>query len=136
MRDGWARNRGGDFTSTDFYEHLMTPKSDLPIYLLGVLLGLCSGILEVSAGDLLATALFVLISTMVLAFIRPQRPWRWILVVGVFVPIMRLAAYFVLTQKPYRAQIWESGLGFVTGTAGSYCGALARRGVDELFRAR
>ena len=114
----------------------MTPKSDLPIYVLGVLLGLCSGILEVTAGDLLATALFVLVSTMVLAFIRPQRPWRWILVVGVFVPMVRLAAYFLLTQKPYRAQIWESGLGFVTGTAGSYCGALARKGVDELFRAR
>ena|SRR5258708_31244495 len=114
----------------------MIPKSDFPIYVLGVLLGLCSGILEVTVGDLLATALFVLVSTMVLAFIRPQRPWRWILLLGPFVPMARLAAYFLLTQKPYRAQIWESGLGFVTGTAGAYCGALARKGVDELFRTR
>jgi hypothetical protein len=113
---------------------LAMQKSDLFIYLLAVLFGLSAGILEVTVGDLLATALFVLVSTMVLGFVRPKRPWRWIVVVGVFVPLARLAAYLVLTQKPYRAQIWESGLGFVTGTAGSYCGALARKGVDELFR--
>ena len=110
------------------------PKSDILIYLLAALLGLGAGILEVTVGDLLATALFVLISTLVLGFIRPRRPWRWIVVVGIFVPLVRLAVYLVLSQKPYRAQIWESGLGFVTGTAGSYCGALARKGVDELFR--
>ena len=110
------------------------PKSDILVYLLAALLGLGAGILEVTVGDLLATALFVLISTLVLGFIRPRRPWRWIVVVGIFVPLVRLAVYLVLSQKPYRAQIWESGLGFVTGTAGSYCGALARKGVDELFR--
>jgi hypothetical protein len=114
---------------------LAMPKSDIFIYLLGVLFGLSAGLLEITAGDLLATALFVLVSTMVLGFLRPQRPWRWIVVVGVFVPLLRVAAYLVMTQKPYRAQVWESGLGFVTGAAGSYCGALARKGVDELFRA-
>ena len=113
---------------------LAMPKSDIFVYFLGVLFGLSAGILEITVGDLLATALFVLVSTMVLGFLRPQRPWRWIVVVGVFVPLMRLTAYLVMTQKPYRAQVWESGLGFVTGTAGSYCGALARKGVDELFR--
>lgn len=110
------------------------PKSDALFYVLAVLLGLSAGILEVTVGDLLATALFVLVSTLVLGFLRPLRPWRWIAVVGVFVPLVRLAVYLLLSQKPYRAQIWESGLGFVTGTAGSYCGALARKGVDELFR--
>ncbi len=112
------------------------PKSDALVYVFAVLLGLSAGILEVTVGDLLATALFVLVSTLVLGFLRPLRPWRWIAVVGVFVPLVRLAAYLLLSQKPYRAQIWESGLGFVTGTAGSYCGALARKGVDELFGSR
>lgn len=110
-------------------------KPDIFIYLLAVMFGLSAGLLEITVGDLLATALFVLVSTMVLGFLRPKHPWRWIVVVGVFVPLARLAAYLVLTQKPYRAQIWESGLGFVTGIAGSYGGALARKGVDELFRA-
>jgi hypothetical protein len=52
--------------------------------------------------------------------------------VGAFVPLLQLITYFLLGWKPYRAQIWESGLGFLTGTAGCYCGALARLGVDEL----
>jgi lysylphosphatidylglycerol synthetase-like protein (DUF2156 family) len=109
-------------------------KADVFIYLLAVLFGLSAGLLEIRVGDLLATALCVLLSTLVLGFLRPRRAWRWILVVGAFVPVMRLAAYLIMNQRPYRAQIWESGLGFVTGIAGSYAGALARLGVDELFR--
>ncbi len=109
-------------------------KADVFIYILAVLFGLSAGLLEIRVGDLLATALCVLLSTLVLGFLRPRRAWRWILVVGAFVPVMRLAAYLIMNQRPYRAQIWESGLGFVTGIAGSYAGALARLGVDELFR--
>lgn len=114
----------------------MTPKSDLFIYLLAILLGLCAGILEITINDLLVTAIFVMLSTMVLGFLRPRRAWRWIVVVGIFVPVIRVTAYLALTQRPYRAQIWESGLGFLTGIAGAYGGALARKGVDELFRAK
>jgi len=109
-------------------------KSDVFIYLLAVLFGLSAGLLEIRVGDLLATALCVLLSTLVLGFLRPRRAWRWILVVGAFVPVMRLAAYLIMNQRPYRAQIWESGLGLVTGIAGSYAGAMARLGVDQLFR--
>ena len=109
-------------------------KSDVFIYILAVLFGLSAGLLELTVGDLLATALSVLLSTLVLGFLRPRRAWRWILIVGPFVPLMRVAAYLVLGQKPYRAQIWESGLGFVTGIAGAYAGAMARMGVDVLFR--
>jgi hypothetical protein len=109
-------------------------KSDVFIYLLAVLFGLSAGLLEITFGDLLATALCVLISTLVLGFVRPRRAWRWTVIVGALVPLMRLAAYLVMNQKPYRAQIWESGLGLVTGIAGSYAGAMARLGVDQLFR--
>ena len=112
----------------------MKSKSDLPIYFLATLLGICAGFLEIKVGDLLVTALFVMFSTIVLGFIRPERAWRWILVVAVFVPLIRLAAYIGLHQRPSRAQMWESALGFLTGIAGAYGGALARKGVDELFR--
>ena len=108
-------------------------RSDSLVYGLAVLLGICAGILEVTANDILATALFVLISTLVLGILRPRKPWRWIIVVGLFVPMARVAVYLALGQKPYRAQVWASGLGFVTGIAGSYAGAMLRLGVDELF---
>jgi hypothetical protein len=110
------------------------PKSDVVIYGLAILLGIAAGIINVNLGDVLVTTLFVLISTLALGFMRPRRAWRWILIVGVFVPLLQLITYLWLGWKPYRAQIWESGLGFLTGTAGCYCGALARLGVDELVR--
>jgi hypothetical protein len=111
-------------------------RSDAFVYGLAVLFGLCAGMLEVTANDILATALAVLISTLVLGFLRPRRAWRWIAIVGVFVPLARLAVYLLLGRKPYSAQIWASGLGFVTGIAGSYAGAMMQLGVENLFRSR
>lgn len=106
---------------------------DRGIYVLGVVLGVCAGFLDAKFGDLLLTALFVLAATMLLGALRPQRPWRWTLLVAAFVPLIQLIAYAVLTEKPYRAQIYESFLGFLTGIAGAYGGATARRGLEELW---
>jgi hypothetical protein len=106
--------------------------NDTAIYLCGAVLGLCAGILDVKIGDLLLTALFVLASTLLLGLLRPERPWRWILVVGTCVPVVQLLAYVFLTEKPYRAQIYESFLGFLTGIAGAYGGAVGRRVLNEL----
>ena len=106
---------------------------DRGIYALGAGLGVCAGFLDVKFGDLLLTALFVLAATMLLGALRPRRPWRWTLLVAVFVPLVQLIAYAVLTEKPYRAQIYESFLGFLTGIAGAYGGATARRGLGELW---
>ena len=111
----------------------MAGKSDR-IYILGAVLGICAGILDVKFGDLLLTALFVLAATMLLGALRPERPWRWTLLVAAFVPAVQVLAYLLLTEKPYRAQIYESFLGFLTGIAGAYGGSIARRGWGELFR--
>jgi len=111
-----------------------TGPHDRLIYALGAILGVCAGGLDVKIGDLLLTALFVLASTMLLGALRPRRPWRWTLTVGLCVPVVQMLAYAFLTEKPYRAQIYESFLGLLTGIAGAYGGAVARRGWNELFR--
>jgi hypothetical protein len=111
-------------------------KSDRSIFVLGAVLGICAGFLDVKFNDLLLTALVVLASTMLLGGLRPRRPWRWTLLVAVFVPIVQFLAYLFLTVKPYRAQIYESFLGFLTGIAGAYGGSVGRRGLDELFGAK
>jgi len=113
---------------------ILESSTDHGIYILGAVLGVCAGFLDVRFGDLLLTALFVLAATMLLGALRPQRPWRWTLLVGVFVPVVQYAAYFLLTEKPYRAQIYESFLGFLTGIAGAYGGSAARRGLAELWK--
>lgn len=107
--------------------------SEIHIYVLAAALGIAAGVLDVRVGDLLLTALFVLASTMLLGFLRLERPWRWTLTVAVFVPLVQLLAYFLLTEKPYRAQIYESFLGFLTGIAGSYGGAMGRRALNVLL---
>lgn len=109
-------------------------RSDALIYAWAILFGICAGVVEVKLADILITAVSVLIFTLILGFIRPRRAWRWIAVVGVFVPLARVAVFLAFGQRPYKAQIWASGLGFLTGIAGSYAGAMLRLGVDTLFR--
>jgi hypothetical protein len=117
----------------EFMDQFSSGRHDFPIYALAAILGICAGAVDVKFGDLLLTALWVLASTMLLGALRPHNPWRWTLAVAVFVPVVQVLAYFLLTEKPYRAQIYESFLGFLTGIAGAYGGATARRGVETLF---
>ncbi|HVO79752.1 MAG TPA: hypothetical protein VMT28_03415 [Terriglobales bacterium] len=112
----------------------MLRNRDLGIFVLAGLLGAVAGCLDVQIGDLLLTALFVLASTMFLGVLRPHKPWRWTVAVAAFVPALQLLAYLFLTEKPYRSQIYESFLGFLTGTAGAYAGSAGRRAFDTIFR--
>jgi hypothetical protein len=105
---------------------------DTRIYILGAAFGIAAGILDVKIGDLLLTAMVVLASTMLLGALRPERPWRWIIVVAVFGPFIQLLAFMFLAVKPYRAQIYESFLGFLTGIAGAYGGSVLRNALNEL----
>ena len=102
-------------------------------YLLAVMLGALAGWLDIKVGDLLLTAMVVLAACMLLGILSPRRPWRWVLLVGVFVPVVEWLAYFFLSQKPERAQIYESFLAFVPGIAAAFGGAMGRGVVDNLF---
>jgi hypothetical protein len=59
-----------------------------------------------------------------------------VLLVALFVPLVEWLAYFFLSEKPERAQIYESFLAFVPGIAGSYGGSVGRIVVENLFRKR
>lgn len=107
-------------------------KTDAWVYLLGALCGIGTGWADVSLNDLLVTALLVVASCMLLGVLRPRWPWRWVIVVGIFVPLTEQAAYVVLTVKPTRAQIYESFLVFLPGIAGAYGGSVIRNVADNL----
>jgi len=102
-------------------------------YLLAALSGALAGWLNIKVGDLLLTAMIVLAANMLLGFFSPRRPWRWVLVVVAFVPVAEWLAYFFLSQKPERTQIYESFLAFLPGIAGAYGGAVGRNAIDNLF---
>jgi ABC-type multidrug transport system permease subunit len=102
-------------------------------YLLGAFCGIGTGWTDVVVDDLLFTALLVLLSCILLGMLRPRWPWRWVVTVGVFIPLTELAAYLIRTVKPSRAQTYGSFLAFLPGIAGAYGGSVMR-GVMENLR--
>ncbi len=108
------------------------PPRDAPFYVLAAIAGIGTGFVDIVVNDLLFTALLVLVACMALGLARPRWPWRWVVVVGMFIPLSELAAYVVLTVKPTRAQVYGSFLASLTGVAGAYGGALMRGVIDNL----
>ena len=109
-----------------------TTTKDRWCFLLAALCGMAAGWADVAINDLLFTALLVLSACMLLGILRPRWPWRWVVGVGVFVPLTELAAYITLTVKPTRAQIYGSFLAFLPGIAGAYGGSVVRNVIDNL----
>jgi len=107
--------------------------ADVGFYIAAAVAGGFAGWIDIKVGDLLLTALVVLVSCMILGVWRPVKPWRWVFIVGICVPIAELLGYVVLTEKPYRAQIYESLLAFLPGIAGAYGGATMRRAIGNIF---
>jgi ABC-type multidrug transport system permease subunit len=107
-------------------------RSDAPFYLGAAFAGAGIGWADVAVNDLLFTALLVLMACMLLGLLRPRWPWRWVVVVGIFIPLTELAAYLILTVKPTRAQVYGSFLAALPGIAGAYGGAVVRRAIDHL----
>ncbi|MGA2423853.1 MAG: hypothetical protein ABSG07_07615 [Terriglobales bacterium] len=106
---------------------------DVFYYLLAMMSGALAGWLDIKVGDLLLTTMVVVAANMLLGFLSPRSPWRWVVLVGVFVPVVEWLAYFYLSEKPTRAQIYESFLAFVPGIAGAFGGSVGRGVVDNLF---
>jgi hypothetical protein len=101
-------------------------------YVFAAGVGMLAGWMDIKVGDLLLTALLVLAPCMLLGLMRPEKPWRWVAIVGVFVPIAELLGYLVLSEKPYRHQIYESFLAFLPGIAGAYGGSLMKRAITNI----
>src|ERR1700691_4149443 len=107
-------------------------RSDAPFYLVAAVAGIGTGWADVAVNDLLFTALLVLMACMLLGMLRPRWPWRWVMVVGIFIPLSELAAYLILTVKPTRAQVYGSFLAALPGVAGAYGGSVMRLVIDNL----
>ncbi|HEY1800740.1 MAG TPA: hypothetical protein VGG46_07375 [Terriglobales bacterium] len=107
-------------------------KSSIVNYVLGTILGLGAGAIDVWLGDLLVTAVFVMLSTMLLGLLRPERAWRWTVLVAVCVPLVQILAHSFLKEHISLSHVQLSFSGFLTGTVGAYAGAFARMGIDLL----
>ncbi len=112
------------------------PETNMALfYGLGLLLGIGCGFLHVALGDPLLTPLAVLSSTMLLGVLRPAKPLRWILVIGLPVPIVTFIAIVIGQLKVWdRALIAGAILSILVGCAGSIGGSLLRRFFENVFR--
>lgn len=115
-------------------ELVSASRGDALFYLLAAVCGVTTGWADVVISDLLFTALLVLMACMLLGLLRPRWPWRWVLMVGTFIPLTELAAYLVLTVKPSQSQVYGSFLAFLPGIAGAYGGSLMRGVMENLRR--
>jgi hypothetical protein len=114
-----------------------TKKNDWLFYVIACVCGVLAGITHITIQDPLLTSLVVLISTMFLGFMRPERPWRWLLIVGLLVPIVMLTAnalhyYRTLT----RAGLAGSILIMLPGVAGAYGGHFGRKFIGVMFQGK
>ncbi len=110
---------------------------DTLVYIIAVLCGIAAGIVHITIGDPLLTALVVLVATMSLGFTRPARPWRWLLVVGLLVPVVMLAGnLFHYYRTLTRAGLYGSVLIMLPGFAGAYGGAFMRKFVRVMFQGK
>jgi len=107
-------------------------RSDALFYVLAALAGIGTGWVDVAVDDLLFTALLVLMACMLLGILRPRWPWRWVVVVGIFIPLTELGAYLIRSVKPTRAQVYGSFLASLPGFAGAYGGAVVRGVIENL----
>jgi hypothetical protein len=105
---------------------------DAAFYVLAALAGIATGWADIAVNDLLLTALLVLATCIALGLMRPRRPWRWVVVVGAFIPLTEFAAYVVRAAKPTHAQIYGSFLASLPGIAGAYGGSFMRGVVNNL----
>ena len=108
-------------------------------WLFALLLGAGCGALHVLVETLehpdpVLSALAVTSVTMLLGILRPARPWRWVLAVGVPVPLAILIATIVVPTAHFtRASVAGSILISLPGCAGAFGGSVLRRKVSEIF---
>ena len=108
-------------------------RTSFVVYAIAILLGLFSGWVNQKVGDALLTALCVLASTMMLGVWKSRRPWRWVLLVWVGVPIV-LAYYHFIVKWPHdRGQVYGAFIQLLAASAGGFGGHFMRQMIDHVF---
>jgi hypothetical protein len=111
-----------------------TQNGDAVFYGIAVALGILCGVVHVGVRDPLLTALSVLVSTMFLGYMRPSKPWRWVLLVGLFVPAVMTGANLMGYYRDLsRAGLYGSVLIMLPGVAGAFGGHFGRRFIGVMF---
>lgn len=109
-----------------------SPRSDILYCFLGVLFAISAGYFHVQLNDSGLSVLAVAAATMFLAYMRPQRAWRWALLMGLCLPAATLIAQ-LNNEKPSLGMIAGSFAGLAFAVVAAIGGVVLRRIVAILF---
>lgn len=112
---------------------LSSPRqSDLLYWLLGVVFGAACGYTHIRVRDSSLSVLMVTGFTMFLAYKRPERIWRWALLMGLSMPVAGLIA-LLSRERPSRGMIAGTFAGLAFSIVASVGGRVLRRAKAALF---
>lgn len=102
-------------------------------YLIAAALGVFSGWVNQTVGDPLLTALCVVVFSMFMGVWKKQRPWRWLLLVWIPLPIVLAYYQFVVHWPHNRGQVYGVFLQILAASAGAHGGHFMRDMIDNVF---
>ena len=86
--------------------------------------------------DALLTAVCVVAFSMFMGVWKKQRPWRWMLLVWIGVPLVLAYYHFILHLPHNRGQVAGAFLQVLAGSAGAHGGHFMRDMIDNVFLKR
>lgn len=103
------------------------------IYGFAIAVGLFAGWVNQVVDDALLTAVCMVAFAMFFGAWKPDRPWRWVLIVWAGVPLMLAYYHFVVKWPHDRAQVYAAFLQVLAASAGGFGGHFMRRMIDHVF---
>lgn len=103
------------------------------VYLIATAFGLFSGWVNQKVDDALLTSLCVLAFSMLMGVWKKHRPWRWLLLVWIGVPIVLAYYQFVVRWPHDRGQVYAAFLQVLAASAGANGGHFMREMIDHVF---
>jgi predicted branched-subunit amino acid permease len=111
------------------------PQSDVLYWVLAFVFAAISGFAHVRLNDSGLAVVFVTAFTMFLSYKRPERAWRWMLVMGLCLPLSVLAAQLT-RERPPLGMVAGSFAGLAFAIVAAVGGQLLRKAVLVLFPAK
>jgi hypothetical protein len=103
------------------------------VYVVALALGIFSGWVNQMVDDPLLTALCVLGASMLMGAWHKGKPWRWLLLVWIGVPLVLAYYQFVMHWPHNRGQVYGAFLQLLAASAGANGGHFMRQMIDNVF---
>ena len=111
----------------------MRARSGVAVWIVGTCFGVIAALAHLYVTEQGLTFLWVMLSTMILGCWKREAPWRWILLVVLFVLIADLIHKFLRPMQVSRASLWGAALSLLAAVPGAYGGSYMRLMIDNIF---